>query len=162
MTTTAGWCCFKAACTASKRISASRCTPSASSPSRCARRATCCADSSPDTYSTLRFFAIRATVCSSSVDLPMPGSPPNKITAPSTSPPPSTRSSSPMPVGSRGTSAAVTLESSCTCVVSAAHDWKRAFFGSGAAMPSCKVFHSPQCGHLPCHLGTVPPHSVQV
>jgi len=59
-------------------------------------------------------------------------------------------------------SAAVTLESSCTCVVSAAHDWKRAFFGSGAAMPSCKVFHSPQCGHLPCHLGTVPPHSVQV
>jgi hypothetical protein len=66
-----------------------------------------------------------------------------------------------MPVGWRGTSTALTRDKSTTCAVSAAHDWKRAFFGSGAAMSSCRVFHSPQCGHLPCHLGTVPPHSVQ-
>ena len=42
--------------------------------------------------------------CSSSVDLPMPGSPPTSTTAPSTRPPPSTRSNSPMPVDTRASS----------------------------------------------------------
>ena len=36
-----------------------------------------------------------------SVDLPMPGDPPSSTSEPGTSPPPSTRSSSPMPVSSR-------------------------------------------------------------
>ena len=39
-----------------------------------------------------------ASSCSSSVLLPMPGSPPSNVTEPGTTPPPSTRSSSPMPV----------------------------------------------------------------
>ena len=45
-----------------------------------------------------------------------------------TKPPPNTRSSSPMPVGLRGTSVAVTAERDWTVEVSAAQDWKRAFF----------------------------------
>ena len=35
-----------------------------------------------------------------SVDLPIPGAPPSSTSEPGTRPPPSTRSSSPMPVGS--------------------------------------------------------------
>ena len=38
----------------------------------------------------------------SSVDLPMPGSPPSSSTEPGTKPPPVTRSNSPMPVAMRG------------------------------------------------------------
>ena len=50
-----------------------------------------------------------AAACSSSVDLPMPGSPPTRIAEAGTRPPPSTRSSSAMPLrlrGSGGSSAA--------------------------------------------------------
>ena len=43
-----------------------------------------------------------ASTWSSSVDLPMPGSPPSSVTEPGTSPPPSTRSSSATPVGRGG------------------------------------------------------------
>ena len=35
------------------------------------------------------------------MDLPMPGSPPIKMTDPATNPPPNTRSNSPMPVSAR-------------------------------------------------------------
>ena len=45
--------------------------------------------------------ATRAPTSSSSVDLPTPGSPASRTTAPGTSPPPSTRSSSATPVGPR-------------------------------------------------------------
>ena len=45
--------------------------------------------------------AMLAAACNSSVDLPMPGSPPSSTIEPGTMPPPSTRSSSPMPVDSR-------------------------------------------------------------
>ena len=45
-----------------------------------------------------------AAAWSSSVDLPMPGSPPTSTAEPGTRPPPSTRSNSAMPVGSRGAS----------------------------------------------------------
>ena len=41
-----------------------------------------------------------------SVDLPIPGSPPTRTSEPGTSPPPRTRSSSPIPIGRRGDSAA--------------------------------------------------------
>jgi hypothetical protein len=33
---------------------------------------------------------------------------------------------------------------------------------SGADTASTKVFQASQCGHLPNHLGLVPPHSVQL
>ena len=45
--------------------------------------------------------AMFAAACSSSVDLPMPGSPPSSTSDPGTTPPPSTRSNSPMPVERR-------------------------------------------------------------
>ena len=45
-----------------------------------------------------------AEACISRVDLPMPGSPPSRITEPRTKPPPVTRSSSPIPEGMRGAS----------------------------------------------------------
>ena len=45
--------------------------------------------------------------CSSSVDLPMPGSPPTSSTEPRTKPPPVTRSSSAMPEAVRGASSAL-------------------------------------------------------
>ncbi len=31
----------------------------------------------------------------------------------------------------------------------------------GLATLSTRLFHAPQCGHLPSHLGLVPPHSLQ-
>ena len=50
--------------------------------------------------------AMAAEACISRVDLPMPGSPPSRITEPRTKPPPVTRSSSAMPEGRRGASLA--------------------------------------------------------
>ncbi len=48
--------------------------------------------------------AIMLVACVSSVDLPMPGSPPTSSTEPRTKPPPVTRSSSVMPEDRRGAS----------------------------------------------------------
>jgi hypothetical protein len=104
-----------------------------------------------------------SSACSSSVDLPMPGSPPISTTPPSTMPPPSTRSSS-----------------SCRWGCARHVGWPRcppawppAGFGqrleavlcpagAGSATDSISVFQAPQAGHLPSHFGLVPPHSVQV
>ena len=36
-----------------------------------------------------------------------------------------------------------------------------AFLGAFSAGRSTMVFHAPQAGHLPCHLGVSLPHSVQ-
>ena len=59
-------------------------------------------DSSPEIYSTRAPPRARCSdACSKSVDLPMPGSPPTSISDPSTTPPPSTRSNSPIPVVAR-------------------------------------------------------------
>ena len=91
-------------------------------PNRCALNFNCISDSSPDAYSTLPdSSAIRPDTCNSKVDLPIPGSPPNKINAPGTIPPPRTRSISPYPEVMRAiapTSISVKafglLSSSCT------------------------------------------------
>ena len=67
----------------------------ASVPSRSARRRTCAADSSAHTSrQRAPAAAIAPSACSTSVLLPMPGSPPTSVTEPATRPPPSTRSSS--------------------------------------------------------------------
>src|SRR4051812_44728388 len=78
----------------------------------------------------------------------MPGSPPSSRTEPRTKPPPVTRSSSPMPEGSRGASCA-SPPRSCS--------WKRRPLPglrpgpAGLSEPSSEsVFHSPQASHLPC------------
>jgi hypothetical protein len=44
-----------------------------------------------------------------------------------------------------------------------ASDWKRFFVPAAtSAGPSSSVFQALQCGHLPSHLGLVPPQSRQV
>ena len=63
-------------------------------------------DSSPETYKIRNSLglsfpsalpdAISSAICSSRVDLPMPGSPPTRTIEPGTIPPPSTRANSPM------------------------------------------------------------------
>jgi len=69
---------------------------------RTARILICRSDSSPETYSTVlaSYFvransaAISMVICSTSVDLPMPGSPPTSTIDPGTTPPPNTRANS--------------------------------------------------------------------
>ena len=75
----------------------------ASVPSRSARRRTCAADSSAHTSrQRAPSAAIAPSACSTSVLLPIPGSPPTSVSDPATRPPPSTRSSSGTFVGRRG------------------------------------------------------------
>ena len=100
-------------------------------------------------------FASDAAACSSSVDLPMPGSPPTSVTEPGTSPPPSTRSSSPIPV-----------DLACHCRGST---WVIGKGGATAAVgtergassrSSTSVFHAPQPGQRPAHWSACVPQSV--
>src|SRR5690606_10148675 len=121
-------------------------------------RATCSADSSPVTYKTGVARDSDTRACKSKVDFPMPGSPPIRMTAPVTSPPPSTRSNSAMPVGWRGISRA-SISARLRMGLAPASGANR-WFWAGAATVSVRVFHSPQCGHLPSHLGQLPPHSL--
>ena len=85
----------------SSAVSATSLSPSVPTPSRRARSATWRTDSSPVAYSTAWSRASAAAHCRSSVDLPMPGSPPISVTDPGTRPPPSTRSNSAKPVAMR-------------------------------------------------------------
>ena len=87
-----------------------------------------------------------------SVDLPMPGSPPSKITEPGTKPPPVTRSSSAMPVVMRGGGRAI-------CSRSGSKGQKPGLFARPAwlcapmpedALSSAMVFHPPQASQRPC------------
>ncbi|MNT08702.1 hypothetical protein D3C72_1434520 [compost metagenome] len=106
ITTTSGFKSCKVDRIFSSWISACNLSSLASMTRRLARRAICAPDSSPLTYSTRLWCDMFASACSSSVDLPMPGSPPISTTAPATRPPPSTRSNSSRPVGWRGVSRA--------------------------------------------------------
>ena len=146
------------ASTASRFVSATIGTLSAPSPSRSARSLTCAADSSPDTYRTLcPAAARRPSAPVVSVDLPMPGDPPINTSDPGTKPPPSTRSSSPMPVRRRSTFAARTSRSATG--VSARPpppEPERPLPArtAGATLASSAIeFHSPQPGQRPCHFG---------
>src|SRR5581483_3395356 len=127
--------------------------------SRSARRRTCWADSSADTS---RHFsppdAMADIACSSSVDLPMPGSPPTSVTDPGTSPPLSTRSSSPRPVERAVAVEWSTSPSSCGSVRGPAG--RRSRVDATASTSSTNVFHSPHVGHFPAHRNAVAPQSV--
>ena len=90
----------------------------------------------------------------------MPGSPPSSTRDPLTSPPPSTRSSSEMPVRNRMSSLAL---------MSPIWDTGAARFppvppreaGADRGAACSKVFHWPQEGHFPSHLMLSYPHSRQ-
>ena len=118
--------------------------------------------SSPLTYST--FLSVSwSMVCSDSVDLPMPGSPPSSTMLPGTSPPPSTRFNSASCMSMRGSSCDEMSFSRSTLPVANAEDCAevplfRPFLVSPslgeelATLISLNVFHWPQAGHLPIHL----------
>src|SRR3954469_8402085 len=89
--------------------------------------------------------------CVSSVDFPMPGSPPTSSTEPRTKPPPVTRSSSAMPEESRGASWLLPVSDSSANVRPLRLE--RIETGIEVApdvSSSDSVFHSPQDSHLPC------------
>ena len=162
ITATSGlWAC-KVARIFSSWISASTRTCERSSPKRRERSATCAPLSSPVTYKVLLpWRCSESSACSSSVDLPIPGSPPISTTPPSTMPPPSTRSSSSWPVGLRSTSLASMSASTATSAVALSAAKRFLVSPCCGAIPSTRLFHAPQAGHLPNHLGLVPPQSEQ-
>ena len=100
-----------------------------------------------------------AVACNSSVDLPMPGSPPTKMADAATNPPPKTRSSSAMPEAARGGASACVARSVSAIVRPLA---------TGPLGPadrgdsSTKVFHAMQASHWPFHFLWLAPQAVQV
>ena len=92
---------------------------------------------------------------SSSVDLPTPGSPASSTTAPGTMPPPSTRSSSPTPVG------LARAGSTLIVAIGRAGSERRARASATAARPAASTPpvesmiepHSPHSGQRPSHFG---------
>ena len=108
--------------------------------------------------------ARRPATWSSSVDLPIPGSPPKSAIEPGTKPPPRTRSTSPMPVGRsarppRSRRTAIGVNEAIPAIARAA-DGARAV-DRGCATVSTSVFHAPHDGHWPAHLGEAAPHCWQ-
>src|ERR671934_2330252 len=93
--------------------------------------------------------ASRLVACVSSVDLPMPGSPPTSSTEPRTKPPPVTRSSSVIPDERRGASGLFPARLSSAKV----RPLRLERIDTGTlpvVSSSASVFHSPQDSHLPC------------
>ena len=93
----------------------------------------------------------------------MPGAPPTSTREPFTAPPPSTRSSSLIPVGKRSSSVASTSSMGRGFRRGEVDRLPPAFFLLSAAGAGCStmVFQAPQARHLPCHLGVSLPHWVQ-
>ena len=129
------------------------------SPIRFALSLICAWDSSPEIYSTfLSFESIRQT-CRSSVDFPMPGSPPTRTRDPGTIPPPSTRSSSRIPVlhlasSSADTSVSGTTFASLTDSLTERDPAVVPFVIPLSSFSSTNVFHSPHAGHCPSHFAS--------
>ena len=128
--------------------------------SRSARSFSCRVDSSPDTYSTLANCPSCWQICSIRVDLPMPGAPPTSTSEPFTAPPPSTRSSSPIPVEKRISSSVCISVMRDTFTGVLGRDIFPLLAGRSAAC-STMEFHAPHTVQRPDHLGLSLPHSVQ-
>ena len=147
-----------------RSVSAVRRRVSAIAPIRSARERTCAADSSPVRYSTERGppppapRAVWAATSNSSVDLPMPGSPASRITAPGTRPPPSTRSSSRTPVERNEASVASTSAMRGATSATVAARVRPVVDVSPISSTVPHDWHSPQ---RPTHFTVVQPHSVQ-
>ncbi len=133
-------------------------------PRRSPRSFICAGDSSPETYNTLPDFAIDPATCKSSVDFPIPGSPPINVIDPGTIPPPRVLSSSPIPVGRRmafcGPTSQIDItfdesEFSTHRLLLPALDLFSVF------VSSTKLPHSSHDGHLPSHLPELYPHDLQ-
>ena len=128
-------------------------------PMRDARPRTWVSDSSAEASMTSTSGAATdESTWKSSVDLPMPGGPNNKVTEPATTPPPRTRSSSLTPVGS-GCAPAVEMSASATAEAPAATAPARAAPAGTDDGPN--VFHSPQLGQRPTQRSEVASQAVQ-
>src|SRR2546425_930688 len=151
------WCVI-----ASSRVSPSTCTAPASTVRRPARSRIWSGDSSPDTYSVgTPACSSRAAHCSSSVDLPMPGSPPTSTTDPGTMPPPSTKSNSGRPVCHRSNPAAPTVDSRTGGLPDGVLLLRSTRPPVRPTGSSTSVFHAPHASQRPPHLGWSAPQSVQ-
>ena len=137
---------------------------------RAARSLTCRTDSSPVIYKTVCWLEMAPHSCSSMVDLPTPGSPLSNTTPPSTMPPPSTRSSSEMPVRMRLFSSVVLISASRLAVrevtpscraAAAVLPPERPALGASATTSSFMVFQLPQLGQRPIQRGLVSPQLEQ-
>src|SRR5699024_11080727 len=129
---------------------------------RSARILICSSDSSPETYKTLYSSASVSAVWSKIVDFPIPGSPPIKISEPSTMPPPNTRSNSPLFVCVRGASFLLILDNCVAFVFSLdtlPNVPRPLAFCSLWTIDSSIWFQAPQFGHLPYHFGYSYPHA---
>ncbi len=151
-------------------VSLSSSTSLAFSASRSARSFTWSGDSSPLTYSVVcPACCSRAATCSSSVDFPMPGSPPTSTMLPGTIPPPRTKSNSLIPVVQRRDSEPCTAPTRWVFATDppsprlAGPARRRAApLETGAVIiSSTSVFHSPHASQRPAHFGCSAPHSVQ-
>ena len=129
-------------------------------PIRSARSLSCVGLSSPDTYSILRE-RMESRFCNTSVDFPTPGSPPSSTMEPFTSPPPSTRFSSLLGIGMRGSSIALmSLTARGTAFSLPLRDVAEGLVAA-STFSSTMVFHSPQAGQRPVHLAESAPHDEQ-
>ena len=154
--------CSSSTCaqTAGSDVSATMNTPGCSVPSRPARSRTCAGDSSPQTSrQRAPLAAIAPSAWSSSVLLPMPGSPPMRVTEPVTRPPSSTRSSSDNPVGRRGAPSGSISEMG-TGRLREAPDPPPVVVPVAVTGASPKLPHSPQSVQRPSHWVASYPHSL--
>src|SRR4051812_33531369 len=103
--------------------------------------------------------ATRWATSSSSVDLPTPGSPATRSTAPGTRPPPRTRSNSGMPVGTaRAPASSTSAIGRAGAVTGPAETERSAAAGAPISWMLPHVWHS---GQRPTHLAEAYPHSEQ-
>ena len=158
-TTTTSGARFAMACSiAGSWVASTTKTPGTSAPRRPARRRTWCAASSAATRrQRWPDDAIDANTCNSRVDLPVPGSPPRSVADPGSKPPESTRSSSPMPVGS----GLYELRSTSPSSIGTGPSAVPALGWPAATSSSWSEFHSPQAGHRPDQRGAVASHALQ-
>src|SRR5437763_7990200 len=91
----------------------------------------------------------------------MPGDPPRRTSEPGTSPPPRTRSSSPIPVSSRSTAGARTSASGTGATGAAPATARPRPAAARGARSSTSVFQAPQPGHCPNHFGEEWPQAEQ-
>ena len=90
----------------------------------------------------------------------MPGSPPSSVTEPGTSPPCSTRSSSPIEVGSGGPGLGVDLGDRHRHARRSTSAPAAALAATGCSISSTSVFHASQAPQRPAHFGSAAPQSV--
>ncbi|CRG02782.1 Uncharacterised protein [Streptococcus pneumoniae] len=103
-------------------------------------------------YRTFLDCESEAQICSSNVDLPIPGSPPINTNDPLTIPPPSTRLNSLDSVRTRGVDSFLILSNVCT-FPAVSLDLTPCLGLAAFSTISSIWFHAPQLGHFPIHFG---------